>query len=376
MRSFDELLLHEVLISLGNNYTDNFDFYRFRHSKKKKLKFKSRVKRVIKNLVFPDRSRANHNEHLKSFEKISPYLDGIRFLYEILEDEASKSLLVQIMAYRIMGYKKYKLPLSTPSYWKGIKEISKLTDQSNYIKVRYGKDEYKKLHHINLNSISLPIEIYHSAKGVYNSLYVKQYEYKTQSDVEIRPLVGDVVLDCGACWGENAIFFANQVGKKGHVYSFEFIPGNIEVFYKNINLNPTLKERISLIDQPLSDKSDQELFYVDRGPASKVSSEAFNKLNSRIKTITIDDIVESRSVDKVDFIKMDIEGAELPALKGATGVLKRFKPKLAISLYHSIDDFVNIPEYLQSLNLGYSFYLTHGTIHAEETVLIATSNDH
>ena len=68
---------------------------------------------------------------------------------------------------------------------------------------------------------------------------------------------------------------------------------------------------------------------------------------------------------------MDIEGAELPALRGATSVLQKFRPKLAISLYHSMDDFVDIPKYLNSLELGYEFYLSHGTIYHEETVLIA-----
>ena len=54
-------------------------------------------------------------------------------------------------------------------------------------------------------------------------------------------------------------------------------------------------------------------------------------------------------------------------------VLKKYKPKLAISIYHSLDDFVDIPLFLNSLNLGYKFYIKHGTIHHEETVLLAIS---
>jgi hypothetical protein len=71
----------------------------------------------------------------------------------------------------------------------------------------------------------------------------------------------------------------------------------------------------------------------------------------------------------VDFLKLDIEGSELSALKGAQRTLERFRPSLAISLYHSLDDFVSIPAFLNGLNLGYEWYLDHFTIHREETIL-------
>jgi hypothetical protein len=74
---------------------------------------------------------------------------------------------------------------------------------------------------------------------------------------------------------------------------------------------------------------------------------------------------------RVDFIKMDIEGSELAALKGASGALREWKPRLAISLYHRVEDFHAIPLWLDSLGLGYRFFLDHYSIHHEETVLYA-----
>ncbi|SFU68912.1 FkbM family methyltransferase [Nitrosospira multiformis] len=68
---------------------------------------------------------------------------------------------------------------------------------------------------------------------------------------------------------------------------------------------------------------------------------------------------------------MDIEGAELNALKGAEDTILRCRPKLAISLYHSIDDFKTIPRYLNSPGLSYKYYLDHHTIYENETVLFA-----
>jgi hypothetical protein len=70
---------------------------------------------------------------------------------------------------------------------------------------------------------------------------------------------------------------------------------------------------------------------------------------------------------------MDIEGAELFALEGARNTIRRFKPKLAIAIYHSIDDFVTIPKWIMDLDVDYNFYLGHYTIHEEETVFFAKS---
>ena len=88
-------------------------------------------------------------------------------------------------------------------------------------------------------------------------------------------------------------------------------------------------------------------------------------------TISIDDFVIERKLSRVDFIKMDIEGAELCALKGAERTIRAFKPKLAISLYHRDTDFTEIPDHLNKLGLGYKFFLDHFTVHGEETILFA-----
>jgi hypothetical protein len=65
------------------------------------------------------------------------------------------------------------------------------------------------------------------------------------------------------------------------------------------------------------------------------------------------------------------QSVEAEALKGSRSVLRQFKPKLAITLYHNFEDFWDIPQFLDRLGLGYRFYLRHFTIHAEETVLFA-----
>lgn len=90
-----------------------------------------------------------------------------------------------------------------------------------------------------------------------------------------------------------------------------------------------------------------------------------------METQSIDDFVAANSVARVDFIKMDIEGAEPDALIGAEKTIRKHRPQLAISVYHDLRHFASIPRWIADLNLGYRLYLDHFTIHAEETVLFA-----
>ena len=93
-----------------------------------------------------------------------------------------------------------------------------------------------------------------------------------------------------------------------------------------------------------------------------------------------EDEVEVRALDevvdgKVTFIKMDIEGAELQALFGAEKTIKKYKPKLAICIYHRLEDILEIPAYIHSIVPEYKFYIRHYSFSTSETVLYATIAD-
>jgi len=88
----------------------------------------------------------------------------------------------------------------------------------------------------------------------------------------------------------------------------------------------------------------------------------------KIKTVKLDDILNG---EEVTFIKMDIEGAELNALKGAEQTILKYRPRLAISVYHKPEDIWEIPTYILSLHKDYKLYLRHYTLSSSETVLYA-----
>ena len=82
--------------------------------------------------------------------------------------------------------------------------------------------------------------------------------------------------------------------------------------------------------------------------------------------ITIDSMLKDAAPT---FIKMDIEGAEIQALKGAREHIINDNPAMAICVYHRVDDLWKIPAYIRDVNPNYRFYLRHYSYYNTETVL-------
>lgn len=92
--------------------------------------------------------------------------------------------------------------------------------------------------------------------------------------------------------------------------------------------------------------------------------------NLKIEVESLDDFLEQNE-DKITFIKMDIEGSELEALKGASKTIKKYKPKLAICVYHRANDLIEIPRYIKSLHKDYKIFIRNHQMVPEDTVLYA-----
>ena len=100
--------------------------------------------------------------------------------------------------------------------------------------------------------------------------------------------------------------------------------------------------------------------YLSFDTASHVVTSNADTPNKMIgQLISIDEYVREKNLPRVDFIKMDIEGSELSALKGAALSIARWKPRLAISAYHRPEDIYTLAKFLKSIRPDYEFAFRH-----------------
>jgi FkbM family methyltransferase len=364
VKSYFDLILN----SLGYEQQQNYDEFRFGK------KTESIDKKLFSILVFflskvglttIKYARTNAED---AITYISGCLEKLEWLYSMLADEQSKSTLVEVIAYRALGHKKIKLSVNNPKHWDNLRLAENLVVGDKSISTGF---MHFKLFEMDLNKIGYPIRFYYAPEGIVIDFIEQQYRCQT-TDFAIECETGDHAIDAGGCWGDTALYFAHKVGSNGKVYSFEFLPDNLKIYNRNLEMNPELKRRVNLIENPIWSTAENEIAIDANGPGTSLRPNDSSHDKMRFRTESIDHMAEAGQIEKVDFIKMDIEGAELNALKGAEHTIRRFKPKLAITVYHSLKDFWEIPEWLDSLGLGYKFYLRHFTIHAEETVLFAS----
>lgn len=151
---------------------------------------------------------------------------------------------------------------------------------------------------------------------------------------------GDVVLDCGANMG---LYSAVAAREGGMVYAFE--PSKF-IVDKYLRITAEENPNISILNMALADQKGVSEFIIEEANLghSRLKDEE-GKKTEKVVVTTIDDFVKEQKLERVDFIKADIEGAERNMLQGATWVLKYFAPKLSICTYHLPDD----PEVLERI---------------------------
>lgn len=366
MKEFNKQLELKIVDSLSNNYgIENFDEYRFGIYKTPTLGFVDTLKFIVKKIIrysTPTRPIFDNAHSL-----VFPYDDSISAIWDHI-GQFEKELLVSLIAYRVLGYTKVKLPRNDKAYWEAIETAKTLANPNDTYDPHFMHFILQKF---DLSPIGYDANFYFSEIAIAIDFIIEQYSLKRQGKTIVSANKGDVVLDVGGCWGDSALYFANKVGETGKVYSFEFIPDNIKLFNLNLSFNQGVKSRVYLVEKPVHNKSRVPVYFLDFGPGSKVKFEPFPEQTGSTTTISIDDFVKENNIEKVDFIKMDIEGAELYALEGAKETIRKFRPKLAIASYHSLNDLFNIPKWILDLDLGYEIFIDHYTIHTEETVCFA-----
>lgn len=199
----------------------------------------------------------------------------------------------------------------------------------------------------------------------YNKYYIAEVydpcQYFPKDIVQLTQ--NEVFLDCGAYDGDTLRQFLEETeGQFDKVYCFEPAGEACYRLEKMIN-DLGIAEKVKAFPIGIYDKKGT-VYFSESGTSSRITE-------SSGMTFIETDAIDNIDIEDISFIKMDIEGAELAALKGAEKTIRKYKPKLAICIYHKPEDVIDIPLYIMSLGLDYKYYIRQHFIGQTETVFYA-----
>lgn len=229
------------------------------------------------------------------------------------------------------------------------------------------REEYKKMFEKCADKISREIlDCILNYRFTMKSMWLqKAYDITNESgngreyfDFEVIKLSKDeVFVDCGGYIGDTVLEFvktSDNIYKK--IYYFE---PNMKI-YNKAEENLKNVHDVLLMQSGVGEKAGV-LSFAGEGDSGHIDHEGMETIN----IVTLDEVV----ADQPTFIKMDIEGAELSALQGASKLIQKHRPKLAICVYHKPEDLFEILEFIDSFGINYKYYFRHYTKGVSGTIL-------
>jgi FkbM family methyltransferase len=190
---------------------------------------------------------------------------------------------------------------------------------------------------------------------MYASVFVlEQYRHP-----EVEVPKGGIFLDCGACCGETSVWAVRQGA--GTVYAFEPNPEALPFLRHNIEAHG--QGRVEVVPLGLGDvrcRLDMEGRQVANIGSAKMRAGG----EGTVQVVTLDEWARERSVVP-DFIKMDVEGFETKLIRGGERTITTRRPPMAVSLYHNLWDYWEIPLLLKRMVPEYRFWCRKNAKFAE-----------
>lgn len=189
--------------------------------------------------------------------------------------------------------------------------------------------------------------------------------FKHYFDLNLIPSCNNVTLvDLGAYTGDTIEDFINIYGENSYnkIYAYDITKNSIAKMKNNLaKYNNIIYKNIAISDK-------EETLYINESIIDASANIVNNEGNIEIKATTLDNDIK----EKIDIIKMDIEGYEQKAINGSINHIKNDNPILLISVYHNNEDLWKIPKMIYELNNNYDFYLNchGGNIFPTEIVLV------
>lgn len=187
---------------------------------------------------------------------------------------------------------------------------------------------------------------YFFTSDIGRSLYLNgNFEHETTIFLKKIIKSGDIILDIGANIGQFSVIMSMFSGSSGKIYAIEPYDKNISLIKKNIEINDIVNIYVHKV--AIADKNGRMIFriYDDYAYNSFLLIDRKKLLKEdSVECQTIDAFIEQNKITKLDLIKIDIEGYELPAMKGAENTLNKFRPGIIAEIQ---------PLNLKSIGLGW-----------------------
>lgn len=203
--------------------------------------------------------------------------------------------------------------------------------------------------------------------NIYNVTEIIQKNWKTNQyfDFELMKInqtSEEVFVDGGCYDGNSSKEFIRWCGNEyKHIYAYE---PDIQNYNKCVKLlNQIAKDKHTIFNKGLWEKNDNLNFIMGNNAGGRIDDSA----KDRIEVTSIDESIN----DNVTFIKLDVEGSEYLTLIGAKKTIQKYRPKLAISVYHKPEDIYEIPKLILDMNPYYKLFFRHYSLNEWETVLYA-----
>ena len=205
---------------------------------------------------------------------------------------------------------------------------------------------------------------------LWDELYSDEGQYFYENYLKLTD--NEVYVDCGAYTGDTVIEFCDAVNNKyDKIFAFEVDENNFATMNENIREKDIILYNYGVWSE--NKNLDYGIGSSDNEPLAGISiyktEKSKNNVIKAAQVKKLDDILDG---ERVTFIKMDVEGCEVEALKGAESIIRTQKPKLAICVYHKVSDFWEVPLLIKKFNNDYHFVIRHHSkINCNETVVYA-----
>lgn len=292
--------------------------------------------------------------------KQGKFIDNIP-IYSINEASGYDVILISSFSNNvissILAMEQIKVPIISFDKWIIFNNIDSFIELSNTL----NDDISKKI----LNDLLIS-KVENTNEKLYNIYNDKQY-FGIPEFCYSNP--NEIFLDAGAFVGDTIEkFIYNTCATFKKIYGFE--PGEKQFKAMKLRMNRLIEEwsinneNIILEKIGLSNYIGNTYFET----SSSITSNFVTK-NSTENQIIINTIDNYLNGEPITFLKADVEGEELNMLKGASETIKKYKPKMAISVYHKPNDLITIPQYIKKIVPEYRLALRHHSITFTETVL-------